>query len=147
MHRTQDAPMDVDTLPELSAPTNRTLSDHITRELRTAILTGQLRPGQRLVEQEIARSMHTSRGPVRWLQPDTVEVVERAIARGERRLLLVPVSFVSDHIETLYEIDREYGKLCYELGFSKVARSPSLNDSPAFISCLAELVRTHVTGG
>jgi DNA-binding GntR family transcriptional regulator len=65
MHRTQDAPMDVDTLPELSAPANRTLSDHITRELRTAILTGQLRPGQRIVEHEIARSMHTSRGPVR----------------------------------------------------------------------------------
>ena len=64
--------MNDETFPELSAPVNRTLSDHITRELRLAILTGQLRPGQRIVEHEIARTMRTSRGPVR----DALQLLE-----------------------------------------------------------------------
>jgi DNA-binding GntR family transcriptional regulator len=57
--------MDDDLFPPLSAPASRTLSDHITRELRQAIMTGRLKPGQRIVEREIAESMQTSRGPVR----------------------------------------------------------------------------------
>lgn len=64
--------MNAETFPELTAPANRTLSDHITRELRMAILTGQLRPGQRIVEHEIARTMRTSRGPVR----DALQLLE-----------------------------------------------------------------------
>lgn len=51
--------------PALSAPSSRTLSDHVTQQLRQAILTGQLKPGQRIVEREIAEAMRTSRGPVR----------------------------------------------------------------------------------
>ncbi len=51
--------------PVLSAPSSRTLSDHVTHQLRQAILTGQLKPGQRIVEREIAEAMQTSRGPVR----------------------------------------------------------------------------------
>lgn len=51
--------------PVLSAPSSRTLSDHVTQQLRQAILTGQLKPGQRIVEREIAEAMRTSRGPVR----------------------------------------------------------------------------------
>lgn len=49
----------------LSAPTNRTLSDHVAEELRQAILSERLKPGQRLVERQIAQAMQTSRGPVR----------------------------------------------------------------------------------
>ena len=64
--------MNDEPFPELSAPADRTLSDHITRELRLAILTGQLRPGQRIVEHEIARTMRTSRGPVR----DALQLLE-----------------------------------------------------------------------
>lgn len=51
--------------PTLFAPVSRTLGDHVTQQLRHAILTGQLKPGQRVVEREIAEAMHTSRGPVR----------------------------------------------------------------------------------
>jgi DNA-binding GntR family transcriptional regulator len=51
--------------PVLCAPVNRTLGDHVTHELRQAILTGRLKPGQRVVEREIAEAMKTSRGPVR----------------------------------------------------------------------------------
>ena len=81
-------------------------------------------------------------GPVKWLEPATDEMLKHLAAEGCKNLLIVPLSFVSDHIETLHEIDIEYGKMCYELGYSKVARSPSLNDSPAFIDCLADLVKT-----
>jgi DNA-binding GntR family transcriptional regulator len=49
----------------LTAPPNRTLGDHVTQRLREAILSGQLRPGQRVVEREIAETMQMSRGPVR----------------------------------------------------------------------------------
>lgn len=52
-------------LDMLSAPASRTLSDHVAQRLREAILSGQLRPGQRVVEHEIATAMQMSRGPVR----------------------------------------------------------------------------------
>jgi DNA-binding GntR family transcriptional regulator len=51
--------------PELSAPSSRTLGDHVINQLRQAILAGKLKPGQRIVEREIAEAMQTSRGPVR----------------------------------------------------------------------------------
>src|SRR5574341_1487362 len=51
--------------PTLFAPVSRTLGDHVIQQLRQAILTGQLKPGQRIVEREIAEAMQTSRGPVR----------------------------------------------------------------------------------
>lgn len=54
-----------DEFPAFSAPSSRTLSDHVTHQLRQAILTGKLKPGQRIVEREIAEAMNTSRGPVR----------------------------------------------------------------------------------
>ncbi len=79
-------------------------------------------------------------GPVRWLQPDTLQVLEEAIAAGERRLLVVPVSFVSDHIETLHEIDIRMRERALALGATYFARSPSLNDDPRFIEALARLV-------
>ena len=54
-----------DEFPGFSAPSSRTLSDHVTHQLRQAVLTGKLKPGQRIVEREIAEAMNTSRGPVR----------------------------------------------------------------------------------
>jgi len=53
----------------------------------------------------------------------------------------VPVSFVSDHVETLGEIDHEARELAYRLGFKQFEMSGGLNDSPKFISALAQLVR------
>ncbi len=57
---------------------------------------------------------------------------------------MVPLSFVSDHIETLHEIDIQYRKRRHALGITDFRRTESLNSSPAFISCLAELVRDSV---
>ena len=50
-------------------------------------------------------------GPVRWLGPSTERVIRRLGERGETRVLVVPIAFTSDHIETLSELDREYGEL------------------------------------
>jgi protoporphyrin/coproporphyrin ferrochelatase len=80
-------------------------------------------------------------GPVKWLEPSTDGMLRHLADHDVKNLLIVPLSFVSDHIETLYEIDQEYGQLAHELGYSACRRSPSLNTTPAFIDCLVDLVR------
>jgi len=80
-------------------------------------------------------------GPVRWLAPSTDDKLQELAAQGCKQLLVVPLSFVSDHIETLHEIDIEYAAEAQQLGISDFRRTASLNDSPTFIRCLAELVR------
>ncbi len=81
-------------------------------------------------------------GPVRWLEPSVADEMRALAGSGVRRLLVVPVSFVSDHIETLHEIDIEYGALARSLGFEVFRRTPSLNTRPDFIRALAGLVRS-----
>jgi ferrochelatase len=85
-------------------------------------------------------------GPVKWLEPSTEEMLARLGASGCEDLLVVPLSFVSDHIETLYEIDVQYAAEARELGIANFQRIPSLNDSSRFIDCLAELVLNAGTG-
>jgi ferrochelatase len=80
-------------------------------------------------------------GPVKWLEPATEEKIRELAAAGTQQLLIVPISFVSDHIETLYEIDIQYAQEAQSLGIGDFRRVESLNSSPLFISCLAELVR------
>ncbi len=80
-------------------------------------------------------------GPVKWLEPSTDDMLKRLAGSGVKNLLAIPLSFVSDHIETLHEIDIEYSKKAWELGIAKFERMPSLNSSPKFIETLAKLVR------
>ena len=61
-------------------------------------------------------------------------------AQGVNSLLAVPVSFVSEHIETLEEIDMEYRELAHESGIQNWGRVPALNTNPVFIDDLAEAV-------
>jgi ferrochelatase len=79
-------------------------------------------------------------GRAKWLEPSMEELVHRLGSEGVTRVLVVPVSFVSDHSETLYEIDIQYRQLAAESGIRVFARSASLNDSPTFIRALADLV-------
>ena len=88
-------------------------------------------------------------GPGRWLAPTLEETIRRlasdAAPNGRRaRLLVVPVSFVSDHVETLAEIDLEARALASSLGVRQFELMPALNDSPRFIQALAELVLAGV---
>jgi ferrochelatase len=80
-------------------------------------------------------------GPVKWLEPSTGDTLRELAAAGHTRVLMVPLSFVSDHIETLHEIDIEYREEAHALGISEFRRMESLNSSPTFIACLADLVR------
>jgi ferrochelatase len=79
-------------------------------------------------------------GPVKWLEPSTEETIARLAENGCRNILAVPVSFVSDHIETLYEIDVTYADLAMRKGILQFRRAPALNTRPLFIECLADLV-------
>ena len=80
-------------------------------------------------------------GPVKWLEPSTEAKIAELAATGCKQLLMVPISFVSDHIETLYEIDIQYKEEAAALGITDFRRTEALNISPTFIACLAELVR------
>lgn len=79
-------------------------------------------------------------GPVEWLKPYTEEAIPELAAQGVQDLLVVPISFVSEHIETLQEIDVEYRELAEEAGIHHFQRVPALNTHPVFIDDLAELV-------
>jgi ferrochelatase len=79
-------------------------------------------------------------GPVEWLKPYTEEAIEELAAEGVENLLVVPISFVSEHIETLQEIDIEYRELAEQSGIHHFQRVPALNTHPIFITDLANLV-------
>ncbi|MDX2096917.1 MAG: ferrochelatase [Leptolyngbyaceae cyanobacterium bins.59] len=79
-------------------------------------------------------------GPVEWLRPYTEDAIEDLASQGIEKLLVVPISFVSEHIETLQEIDMEYRELAEEHGIHHFYRVPALNTYPAFIDDLANLV-------
>ncbi|OGQ96544.1 MAG: ferrochelatase [Deltaproteobacteria bacterium RIFOXYD12_FULL_57_12] len=78
-------------------------------------------------------------GPVEWLAPSTPEMLEQLAREGCRNILMVPISFVSDHVETLYEIDILYRQQAERLGM-RLARTESLNVAPPFIAALRDLV-------
>ncbi len=78
-------------------------------------------------------------GPVKWVKPSTEEVIEELAKNGNKKVLVVPISFVSDHIETLYEIDIVYKKKANDFGI-QLYRVDSLNTSPKFIEALKNLV-------
>ncbi|MDO8837566.1 MAG: ferrochelatase [Parvibaculum sp.] len=79
-------------------------------------------------------------GPLEWIGPSTEAEIGRAGAEG-KRLIVVPVAFVSEHSETLVELDIEYAKLAAESGVPAYNRVPALGVHPDFIAALAGLVR------
>ncbi|PHH64625.1 hypothetical protein CDD81_4236 [Ophiocordyceps australis] len=84
-------------------------------------------------------------GPSAWLGPQTSTTVEEYTAKGIKDLILIPIAFTSDHIETLYELDQE---VIGESGHSEtIKRAESLNGSPVFIKALADIAKTHLEAG
>ncbi len=84
--------------------------------------------------------------PQRWLAPSTEDEIARAAA-DKVGLLLVPVAFVSEHSETLVELDIEYRELAAGLGVPGYSRVPTQNLDPGFIAALADLVRRAQSNG
>ncbi|SPN99684.1 probable mitochondrial ferrochelatase [Cephalotrichum gorgonifer] len=84
-------------------------------------------------------------GPQPWLGPQTSTTVEEYVSKGQTDLVLIPIAFTSDHIETLYELDIE---VIGESGHADtVKRVESLNGSPVFIQGLADLAKEHLNSG
>ncbi len=79
-------------------------------------------------------------GASRWLQPTLRSTIRDLGAAGAPGLCVVPISFVSDHVETLGEIDHEARELAGQVGIRRFEMTAGLNDSPTFIGALAELV-------
>ncbi|WP_396627028.1 ferrochelatase [Luteitalea sp.] len=79
-------------------------------------------------------------GPVTWIGPGTEDVLRELAGQGVRDVLMVPVSFVSDHIETLYEVDQLFRDDAMRAGIVDYRRSEALNTHPLFIEALADLV-------
>lgn len=91
-------------------------------------------------------------GPSAWLGAQTSDTVTNYIKKGQTDLLLIPIAFTSDHIETLYEIDIEVigeaEELCHKQGLEcGVKRAESLNGNATFIEALANLAKQHLESG
>lgn len=80
-----------------------------------------------------------------WLGPDVRSALSAAKARGRRRVVVAPVGFLSDHVETLYDLDIEARGWAKELGLEFV-RVPALNTAPALISALGAVARRALLG-
>jgi ferrochelatase len=79
-----------------------------------------------------------------WLGPDAGAVITELARAGHEAILLVPIGFVCDHVEILYDIDVEYQALAKRLGV-RLERTASLNDDPGLVAAVADVVRTAAT--
>ena len=79
-------------------------------------------------------------GASKWLQPSLRNTVRELGESGVKQVCVVPISFVSDHVETLGEIDHEAREQAERLGIAQFEMVPGLNDSPRFIGALGDLV-------
>jgi ferrochelatase len=84
-----------------------------------------------------------------WLEPDICEYLRSERSRGLAAAVLCPVGFVCDHVEVLYDLDREAADVCKEIGLPMV-RAEAVNDDPVFIDMMADVVlktiRRYETG-
>src|SRR6202035_4936995 len=106
----------------------------IERNMRLLTARGGWRTPQRLCYQRKV-------GASRWLQPSLHQTLRQLAAEHVREMCVVPVAFVSDHVETLGEIDHEAREEARRLGITRFEMSAGLNDSPKFIQALGEIVR------
>lgn len=106
----------------------------------------QIRRSVELIQKELGNAhehslAYQSRvGPLKWLEPTTVATIEKLAKSGVKHIVAVPISFVSDHSETLYELKKMYGDLARGLGVEQYELMPALNDQVHFIDCLSERV-------
>ncbi|XP_037303348.1 ferrochelatase, mitochondrial [Manduca sexta] len=87
-------------------------------------------------------------GPLPWLQPYTDDAIKSYAKQGVKHLILVPIAFVNEHIETLHELDIEYcDEVAKEAGITQIERAEAPNDHTTFIAALADVVASHLKSG
>jgi len=79
-------------------------------------------------------------GPAKWLEPATDTMIEDLASQGKKHLLIIPISFVSDHVETSFELDIEYRHVADKVRIENYIVMKGLNDSQLFIDALYDLV-------
>lgn len=85
-------------------------------------------------------SFQSKIGPVKWMQPSTIETITGLGREGVEQVVVVPIGFVCDHIETLYELDIELAEIAQNAGIQKFVRADVFNAEDSFISFLARYI-------
>jgi len=93
---------------------------------------------------EWAISYQSAVGPLEWLKPSTDDTLEALAREGIKKIIVIPISFVNDHIETLCEIDIEYREVAHKLGFTDFRMSKAIESHPKFIEALADCVENSL---
>lgn len=89
-------------------------------------------------------SYQSAVGPLIWLKPSTDAMINALAKRGVKKLIVIPISFVTDHIETLCEIDIEYRSQAKKVGIEDFRMSKALESHPGFIKALADCVDSSI---
>lgn len=79
-------------------------------------------------------------GPIEWLGPATLDVLESLGRAKTGQVLVVPIAFVTDHVETLYEVDQLFAEAAKTAGIAHFRRTRGLNDDPTFLAALEDLI-------
>jgi ferrochelatase len=108
-------------------------SEHIRETMNAVMKKGEYSQAHTLCYQSKV-------GPLKWLTPSTPDTVQRLAGEGVRHMLIVPIAFTSDHLETLFELNIEYRRVAMEAGVEQYEVTEGLNHSPTFINALAGLV-------
>lgn len=80
-----------------------------------------------------------------WLEPDVCDAIRERAAAGCRNVVLVPIGFISDHMEVLFDLDEEAATVCQELGLS-MQRAATVGTDPEFVSMIRELIAERAWG-
>lgn len=111
--------------------------DTYQREVEASAVLLRERLGS--VFSSVAQGYQSAVGPVKWIGPDTEAIVRGLGAAGAKALVVAPLGFVSDHIETMYDMDTLYRQVAREVGIAHYARAPSFNNRADFTDVLALL--------
>lgn len=114
-------------------------ADHVKRTM-TATLAQLRHPGPAHL------SFQSRLGPEKWLEPSTEKLIARLATEGARAICIVPVAFVSEHVETLNEIDIQYAVVARRHGIAEFKRVCAVKCHPSFIRCLADQAISAVLG-
>jgi ferrochelatase len=114
--------------------------DRYAREVETTARLVAERAGVQRYRQGFQSAGRT---PEPWIGPEIGQIIDEESGRGARKFLVVPVGFVCDHTEVLFDIDVQAAQTAREFA-TTLRRTESLNTSPTFISLLEDLVRTRI---